>query len=93
MSSLPPRPHAHEAQSIPRHMNRLAKRDPQLYPLAAIVVATLGVAGYFFTSNPTGADKGHVQPNMPSTLKQTVDNYSSEGLPSISRGDKAPQSK
>ncbi|KAG9106469.1 hypothetical protein FRC07_008814 [Ceratobasidium sp. 392] len=88
MSSLPPRPPGQEAQSIPKHMNRLAKRDPQLYPLAAIVLATIGVAGYYFSRNPTGADKGHVAPAMPSKVKEAVDMYKAEGPPSNSSGGK-----
>ncbi|KAG8964861.1 hypothetical protein FRC03_001248 [Tulasnella sp. 419] len=48
MASLPPRENA-ARQSLPRMYNRFAKRDPQLYPLAAIMVTTLGVAGYFLT--------------------------------------------
>ncbi|KAG8782977.1 hypothetical protein FRC12_020248 [Ceratobasidium sp. 428] len=115
MSSLPPRPPTQEAQSIPKHMNRLAKRDPQLYPvrltqlgtllladfglmshashnnlstglsrlfpsfsdhqLAAIMAVTVGVAAYFFTSKPTGADQGHVAPTLPSRVKEEVDKH------------------
>ncbi|KAG9097684.1 hypothetical protein FRC06_007288 [Ceratobasidium sp. 370] len=75
MSSLPPRPPSQEAQTIPKTMNRLAKRDPQLYPLAAVVLTTLGVAAYFLTRNPTGADKGHVAPAMPSRVKEEVDKH------------------
>ncbi|KAG8707006.1 hypothetical protein FRC12_024577 [Ceratobasidium sp. 428] len=77
MSSLPPRPPSQEAQSIPKHMNRLAKRDPQLYPLAAIMAVTVGVAAYFFTSKPTGADQGHVAPTLPSRVKEEVDKHKS----------------
>jgi len=40
--------------------NRFAKRDPQLYPLAAIMLAVTGTAGYFLmhkgqTSDPAKA--------------------------------------
>ncbi|KAG9121222.1 hypothetical protein FRC07_009281 [Ceratobasidium sp. 392] len=75
MSSLPPRPPGQQAQSVPKHMNQLAKRDPQLYPLAIIMLTTIGAATYFFTSKPTGADQGHVAPAMPSRVKEEVDKH------------------
>jgi hypothetical protein len=46
---------AHVQQATAK-VNRFAKRDPALYPLSAIVIAALGVAGYFFTSKAAGTD-------------------------------------
>ncbi|KAG8716676.1 hypothetical protein FRC12_022584 [Ceratobasidium sp. 428] len=40
MSSLPPR-------APGSTLNRFAKRDPQLYPLAAIMAIVIGAGGYF----------------------------------------------
>ncbi|KAJ1300169.1 hypothetical protein OPQ81_011921 [Rhizoctonia solani] len=85
MSSLPPRPPASEAQSIPRNVNRLAKRDPQLYPLAAIMLVTVGAAGYFLYSRPTGADTGSAKPMMPSNLKEEVKKHEAAGRPTGSQ--------
>ncbi|CAE6528349.1 unnamed protein product [Rhizoctonia solani] len=81
MSSLPPRPPAHEAQSIPKHVNRFAKRDPQLYPLAAIMLATVGAAAYFLTAKPTGADTGSSRPMLPSKIKEEVQKHEASGIP------------
>lgn len=33
-------------------VNRFAKRDPALYPLAFIMVGIAGATGYFFVSSP-----------------------------------------
>ncbi|CAE6452774.1 unnamed protein product [Rhizoctonia solani] len=81
MSSLPPRPPSHEAQSIPKNVNRLAKRDPQLYPLAAIMLVTVGAAAYFLSARPTGADTGHAKPMIPSKLKDEVQKHEAAGTP------------
>ncbi|KDN44220.1 hypothetical protein RSAG8_05693, partial [Rhizoctonia solani AG-8 WAC10335] len=79
MSSLPPRPSHPEAQSIPRNLNRLAKRDPQLYPLAAIMLLTVGAAGYFLTAKPTGADTGLHKPMLPSRVKEEIEKQEAAG--------------
>ena len=34
-------------QQATQKVNRFAKRDPALYPLSAIVIGALGIAGYF----------------------------------------------
>ncbi|CEL60557.1 hypothetical protein RSOLAG1IB_09739 [Rhizoctonia solani AG-1 IB] len=81
MSSLPPRPLTGEAQSAPRRLQSLARRDPQLYPLAGIVLLTVGVAGYFLSSRSTGADTGHAQPMMPSKLKEEVEKHEASRAP------------
>ncbi|KAF8595029.1 hypothetical protein BDV93DRAFT_564845 [Ceratobasidium sp. AG-I] len=73
MSSLPPRPPPTE--SAAKQVNRLAKRDPQLYPLAAVVLVTVGVGAYFLTSKPTGADQGERAPSMPSRVKDEVEKH------------------
>ncbi|WVR09315.1 hypothetical protein IAU60_006380 [Kwoniella sp. DSM 27419] len=69
MSSLPPRPnnadphtlsHGANLQQATQNVNRFAKRDPALYPLAIIVTGILGVAGFFFmtkASEPEPARK------------------------------------
>ncbi|KAH7332985.1 hypothetical protein B0J17DRAFT_721820 [Rhizoctonia solani] len=80
MSSLPPRPPAHEAQNIPKNLNRLAKRDPQLYPLAGIMLVTVGAAAWFLSARPTGADTGHHKPMMPSKLKDEVEKQEAAGV-------------
>ncbi|CAE6398636.1 hypothetical protein RSOLAG1IB_09738 [Rhizoctonia solani AG-1 IB] len=79
MSSLPPRPPSHDAHSIPKNVNRLAKRDPQLYPLAAIMLVTVGAAAYFLSARPTGADTGHAKPMIPSKIKEEVQKHDSAG--------------
>ncbi|KAK1920996.1 hypothetical protein DB88DRAFT_501821 [Papiliotrema laurentii] len=65
MSSLPPRrptvdPHnlttAQNLKQATQSVNRFAKRDPALYPLSAVVVGALAVAGYFFTKKSTQPD-------------------------------------
>ncbi|QRV71992.1 hypothetical protein RhiJN_00006 [Ceratobasidium sp. AG-Ba] len=88
MSSLPPRQPGHEAQSIPKQMNRFAKRDPQLYPLAAIVLGTVGFFGWYFSRNPTTAETSHVAPSMPSRVKEEVDKYKMQNPPSMGSGGK-----
>ncbi|ELU40972.1 hypothetical protein AG1IA_05002 [Rhizoctonia solani AG-1 IA] len=75
MSSLPPRPLPGEFQSAPRRLQSLARRDPQLYPLAGIVLLTCGAAGYFLWARPTGADTGHAKPMLPSRLKEEVEKH------------------
>ncbi|CAE6345753.1 hypothetical protein RSOLAG22IIIB_08146 [Rhizoctonia solani] len=75
MSSLPPRPPHPEAQSIPKNLNRLAKRDPQLYPLAGIMLVTVGAAAYFLSAKPTGADTGTHKPMLPSRVKEEVEKH------------------
>ncbi|KAG8904436.1 hypothetical protein FRB99_001771 [Tulasnella sp. 403] len=44
---LPPNEGLHGNPNIPRMYNRFAKRDPALYPLAAVMTVTLGLAGWF----------------------------------------------
>ncbi|CAE6422130.1 unnamed protein product [Rhizoctonia solani] len=80
MSSLPPRPPHPEAQSIPKNLNRLAKRDPQLYPLAGIMLLTVGAAAYFLAARPTGADTGSHKPMLPSKVKDEVEKQEAAGL-------------
>ncbi|CAE6439006.1 unnamed protein product [Rhizoctonia solani] len=81
MSSLPPRPLAGETQSVPRRLQNIARRDPQLYPLAAIMLVTVGAAAYFLSARPTGADTGHAKPMIPSKLKEEVEKHRTSGIP------------
>ncbi|CAE6454569.1 unnamed protein product [Rhizoctonia solani] len=80
MSSLPPRPPHSEAQSVPKHLNRLAKRDPQLYPLAGIMLLTVGAAAYFLGVHPTGADTGTHKPMLPSKVRDEVEKAEAAGI-------------